>query len=89
MFDSKRTKCKSIKQSRTNLYRDGVHGGAEPEKKIEERPLKLGEALNIAIQVADGLHEAHENDITYRDIKSSDALILINLKKINFAHQRV
>ncbi len=46
--------------------------------KIQERPLPLDEALDIAIQVAEGLHEAHEKDIVHRDIKAAN--ILLNSK---------
>ena len=49
--------------------------GETLKKKIEERPLKIDEALDIAMQVADGLHEAHENGTTHRDIKSSNVMI--------------
>jgi non-specific serine/threonine protein kinase len=37
--------------------------------KIERGPLKLDEALEIAIQTASGLSKAHEKGIVHRDIK--------------------
>jgi len=37
--------------------------------RIERGPLKLDEALEIAIQVASGLSKAHEKGIVHRDIK--------------------
>ena len=46
--------------------------------KIRERPLPLDEALDIAIQVAEGLQEAHEKGIVHRDIKADN--ILLNSK---------
>lgn len=49
--------------------------GLSLEKKILTSPLKLEEALDIAIQVAEGLEEAHEKGIVHRDIKSSNIMI--------------
>ena len=39
-------------------------------EKIEAKPLKFDQAVDIAMQVADGLQEAHESGIIHRDIKS-------------------
>ncbi|MGH7457161.1 MAG: serine/threonine-protein kinase, partial [bacterium] len=41
--------------------------GQSLKVKIEAGPLKLDEALNIAMQVAEGLQAAHEKGITHRD----------------------
>ena len=43
--------------------------------KIESGPLHLREALDISIQVAEGLQEAHEKGIIHRDIKSANIMI--------------
>ena len=43
--------------------------------KIKERPLPLDEALGIAIQVADGLQEAHEKGIVHRDVKPQNIML--------------
>ena len=43
--------------------------GESLQAKIERGPLKLDEALEIAIQVASGLSKAHEKGIVHRDIK--------------------
>jgi serine/threonine protein kinase len=45
------------------------------KEKIQSGPLKLDEALNIAIQVAEGLQAAHEKKITHRDIKPANVMI--------------
>jgi TolB-like protein/Tfp pilus assembly protein PilF len=49
--------------------------GATLKQRIERGPLKLSEALDIAIQAADGLARAHEGGITHRDIKPANIMI--------------
>ena len=49
--------------------------GKTVSKKCRERPLKLDEALDIAIQTAQGLQAAHEKGIVHRDIKSSNLMV--------------
>jgi serine/threonine-protein kinase len=43
--------------------------------RIERGPLKLDEALEIAVQVASGLSKAHEKGIVHRDIKPGNIFI--------------
>jgi len=43
--------------------------------KIERGPLKLEDAMEIAIQVAQGLINAHEHGIIHRDIKPANVMI--------------
>jgi dienelactone hydrolase/predicted Ser/Thr protein kinase len=43
--------------------------------KINKRPLTAGTALEIAIQIAEGLDEAHGKGIIHRDIKSANIMI--------------
>ncbi len=45
--------------------------------KIKERPLPIEEALDFAIQIAEGLQEAHENDIVHRDIKPHNVMLTV------------
>jgi TolB-like protein/Tfp pilus assembly protein PilF len=52
-------------------YIDG-EGLAE---RIETGSLDIDEALNIAIQIAEGLRRAHRRGIVHRDIKSANILI--------------
>jgi len=49
--------------------------GQSLKERIESGPLKLKEALGIAIQVAEGLQEAHEKGIVHRDIKSANIMV--------------
>ena len=45
-------------------------------KRIGDGPLKLPEALSIAIQMADGLEAAHEKGIVHRDIKPDNVMLM-------------
>ena len=49
--------------------------GATLDKKIVPSPLKIEEALEIAIRVGEGLHAAYEKGIVHRDIKSGNIMI--------------
>jgi Tol biopolymer transport system component/tRNA A-37 threonylcarbamoyl transferase component Bud32 len=42
---------------------------------LQAGPLRLEEAVLIAIQVAEGLHEAHRQGVIHRDIKPSNIMI--------------
>ena len=48
--------------------------GQTLKEKINSCPLKIDESLDIAIQVAEGLQDAHEKGIIHRDIKSSNIM---------------
>ncbi|MGB2844823.1 MAG: serine/threonine-protein kinase [Candidatus Aminicenantaceae bacterium] len=49
--------------------------GQSLKEKVKRAPLKIEEILEIAMQVTDGLQEAHEKGITHRDIKSSNIMV--------------
>ena len=49
--------------------------GQSVKQKIAARPLKLEEALDVAIETARGLNAAHKKEIVHRDIKSSNLMI--------------
>jgi len=49
--------------------------GPNLKEKIQAGPLKLDEALDIAIQIACGLQAAHEQGIVHRDIKSANIML--------------
>ena len=49
--------------------------GQTLKDKIAERPLKLEEALDIAIQTAQGLKAAHQKEIVHRDIKPANLML--------------
>ena len=50
--------------------------GRTLSKKIAEGPLKLPEALSIAIQMAEGLDAAHDKGTTHRDIKPDNVMLM-------------
>jgi len=49
--------------------------GQSLRSKIEKGPLEIDEALNISMQVAEGLEEAHKKGIIHRDIKSANIMV--------------
>jgi serine/threonine protein kinase/Tfp pilus assembly protein PilF len=49
--------------------------GQTLKEKIESGPLKIDEALKIAVQAAEGLQAAHEKGIVHRDIKSENIMM--------------
>ncbi|MBK5292241.1 MAG: PD40 domain-containing protein [Acidobacteriia bacterium] len=53
----------------------GYIDGPEVRARIKERPLKLDEALDIAIQAAEGLRAAHQKGVVHRDVKSSNLML--------------
>ncbi len=49
--------------------------GESLNEKIEVHPLKLDEAVDIAVQTAKGLQAAHAKGIVHRDIKSANVMV--------------
>ncbi|MGB6865711.1 MAG: protein kinase [Candidatus Aminicenantaceae bacterium] len=49
--------------------------GESLKARIVKGPLELDEAVNIILQVAEGLDEAHKKGIIHRDIKSANIMI--------------
>lgn len=49
--------------------------GETLKDKIEKRPLKTDDAIDIAIQISQGLLKAHEKGIIHRDIKPSNIFV--------------
>jgi serine/threonine protein kinase/Tfp pilus assembly protein PilF len=49
--------------------------GETLKDKIASGPLPINNAIDTAIQIAEGLQEAHQNHIVHRDIKSANIII--------------
>ena len=49
--------------------------GESLDKRIEQGPLKIPEALDIAQQIARGLEAAHEKKVVHRDIKPGNVIV--------------
>ncbi len=49
--------------------------GGSVRERIAERPLPLGVAIDIAIQVCQGLHAAHDKRVVHRDIKPANLML--------------
>ena len=49
--------------------------GQNLKEKIEAGPLTINESLQIGVQIAKGLQEAHERGIVHRDIKSGNVML--------------
>jgi non-specific serine/threonine protein kinase len=49
--------------------------GEDLKRKIERGPLKVDEALDIAVQIAQGLVKAHDRGIVHRDVKPANIII--------------
>ncbi len=43
--------------------------------KLQETPLPVAEALDLAMQIADALEEAHSYGVVHRDIKSANVMV--------------
>ncbi|MEE9190303.1 MAG: serine/threonine-protein kinase, partial [Candidatus Neomarinimicrobiota bacterium] len=53
----------------------GYYEGHTVEEKTKQGPLEIDEALDITIQIAQGLDKAHKKKIVHRDIKSANIII--------------
>jgi serine/threonine protein kinase/Tfp pilus assembly protein PilF len=49
--------------------------GESLKARIKSGPMELGEAVQIAVEVADGLQDAHSKAIIHRDIKSANIML--------------
>ncbi|GMQ82048.1 MAG: hypothetical protein BMS9Abin05_1489 [Rhodothermia bacterium] len=49
--------------------------GETLETRIEKGPLKLAEAVRLAVETADALRTAHAKNIVHRDVKSANVMV--------------
>jgi non-specific serine/threonine protein kinase len=49
--------------------------GKTIEEKIKQSPIEIDEAIDITIQIAQGLDKAHKKKIIHRDIKSANIIV--------------
>ena len=49
--------------------------GRTIKDKISDRPLKLEEAIDLAVQTAEGLKAAHQKGVVHRDIKPANLML--------------
>lgn len=77
---------------------DGVHfivmafyEGASLAERIQQGPIPSAQAVDIAIQTAEGLREAHHRGIIHRDIKPSNLMLTTNgvVKIVDFGLAQV
>jgi len=52
--------------------------GETLDNRIKQKPLPIEEAIEVAIQMAQGLAKAHEKDIIHRDIKPANIMLTVD-----------
>jgi non-specific serine/threonine protein kinase len=53
----------------------GYYAGETVEEKVKQNPLEIDEAIDITIQIAQGVDKAHKKKIIHRDIKSANIIV--------------
>jgi len=58
------------------------YDGYTLDKQIENGPIPYKDVIAITLQICEGLHAAHSNQIVHRDIKPANIIITDNIVKI-------
>jgi serine/threonine-protein kinase len=54
------------------------YDGESLKEKLERGPLRVDEAIDLAMQVAEGLAKAHDKEIVHRDIKPANVMVTVD-----------
>ena len=66
------------------LLMELLDGAPLADALAAEGPLEPARAVDIAIQVCDALHHAHENDVIHRDLKPDNVFLLRGQRRRDF-----